>query len=539
VVRISSERRRSGRSSPERWRPSFAWREGGTMRRTIGTAAAWLRAVGRGERGLLRGRRERAELDDELGFHLEMATEAHMRRGLSREDAARAARRDFGGVDQVTERIRARRHFVWIEDGLRDVVTALRGVRLRPGFSSLVVLTLGVGIGANTSVFSLVNAVLLQPLPNESGDRLVHVVQTAPGQGLDEVQFSVREVEAFRSRSRSLDAVVEIHAMTFNLIGEGEPEEVQTGVVSWDYFAAMGMQPVLGRGFTPDEEAGIGPRVLVFSHEYWMERFGGDASVVGRRFEMNDAVHTVVGILPPAARFPAGPEVYMPVSHCPVRASEAFEEDPNARMMTVTGRMAPESTVAEVAAEMAGIAAELARERPDIYEPERTGYTASAVMMKEELVREARPTLLVLMASTLFVLLIACANVANLMLTRLDRRMWGMSVRTALGASRGRLVRQLATEGFVLASLGAGVGLAIAYGGLELLATFAERFTPRAGEVRIDAAVLGFTLAAAMLTGVAFGVIPALMRRHDPARALREAGVRTGSRRSQAVRGVL
>jgi putative ABC transport system permease protein len=500
---------------------------------------SWIRALGRGVRALFLPKRERAELDDELRFHIEMAAEGHMRRGLDREAALREARREFGGVDQVKETIRGRRRLVWIEDALRDVSTAFRSVRQRPGFSALVVVTLGVGIGANTAVFSLVNAVLLQPLPNQDGDRLVHVVQSAPGQNLPEVSFSVQEVEAYRARSRTLESVVEFHAMTFNLIGEGEPEEVQTGVVSWNYFTAMGMEPVLGRGFTPDEEAGIGPRVLVFSHEYWTQRFGRDPSVVGRQFEMNDQVHTVVGILPPAARFPAGPEVYMPVSHCPVRSSEAFETNPNARMMTVTGRMVPGMTLDDVAVEMVGIADELAAARPDVYRPEQTGYTASAVTVKEELVREARPTLLVLMAATLFVLLIACANVANLMLTRLDRRVQEMSVRTALGAQRGRLVRQLATESFVLAGLGAGVGLLITLGGLELLASFAARFTPRAAEIGIDLPVLGFTLAAATLTGLLFGVLPALARGHEPARALREAGVRSATRKSQAVRSVL
>ncbi|MDH3222610.1 MAG: ABC transporter permease, partial [Gemmatimonadota bacterium] len=329
------------------------------------------------------------------------------------------------------------------------------------------------------------------------------------------------------------------HGMTFNLIGEGEPEEVSTGVVSWDYFDAMGMEPVLGRGFTPDEEAGVGGRVLVFSHEYWRDRFGSDPGVVGRQFEMNDQIHTVVGVLPPAARYPSGFDVYMPVSHCPIRSSDGFKENPNARMMTVMGRMRPGVSLERVQTEARTVAGRLAAEMPEVYRTEETGYSASAVMMKEELVGSARPTLIVLMSATLFVLLISCANVASLMLARMDKRAQEMSVRTALGAKRGRLVRQLLTEGLVLAALGGILGLFLAYGGLELLRGFAVRFTPRASEVAIDGWVLVFTLLVSLTTGIVFGLFPALSQRTNPGEALREAGVRTGSSSKHRIQSAL
>ena len=495
----------------------------------MGRVVAWVKKTVRGAQALLTRRSVETELDDELQFHLDMLRQQHEARGLSPEGAVRAARRDFGGVEQVKETIRGRQTFRWLDDLGKDSVLALRGVRKRPGFAMIVVLTLGLGVGANTAIFSVVNSVLLKPLPNQAGDRLVHVVQTAPGINQANVSFAVHEVEEFRAQSRTLESVVEFHGMTFNLIGEGEPEEVNTGVVSWDYFEAMGMEPVLGRGFTTDEELGIGPRVLVFSHEYWRDRFGSDPSVVGREFEMNDRIHTVVGILPPAARYPAGFDVYMPVSHCPTRASDAFKQNPNSRMMTVMGRMVPGATLAQVRTEMETIAARLATDMPEVYDPGETGYTASAVMMKEELVQTARPTLLVLMAATGFVLLISCANVASLMLARLDQRTQEMSVRTALGAKRGRLIRQLLTEGLVLAGMGGVVGLFLAYGGMGLLQDFAFRFTPRASEVVIDGGVLLFTVAVSVLTGLAFGVLPALSRRPDPGEALRKAGIRTGS----------
>ncbi|MGI9628927.1 MAG: ADOP family duplicated permease [Longimicrobiales bacterium] len=500
---------------------------------------AWVDMVGRGIRALVAGKAVETELDAEIGYHLDMLRQQYEDRGMSPEEALRAARREFGGIDQVKETIRGRQSFRWLDDLGRDTALAIRGIRKRPGYALLVILTLGLGIGANTSIFSIVNTVLLKPLPNEAGDRLVHVVQSAPGINQPSLSFAVHEVEQFRAQTRTLESVVEFHGMTFNLIGEGEPEEVNTGVVSWDYFQAMGMEPVLGRGFTPDEEAGVGGRVLVFSHEYWRDRFGSDPSVVGREFEMNDEIHTVIGVLPPAARYPAGFDVYMPVSHCPIRSSDGFIANRNARMMTVMGRMHPGASLTEVQTEMNTIAARLSSTSPEVYRQQETGYTASATMMKEELVQAARPTLIVLMVATGFVLLIACANVANLMLARLDRRSQEMSVRTALGARRGRLIRQLLTEGVVLASLGGIVGLFVAYGGLELLRGFAMRFTPRAEEVRIDVWVLAFTAFISLGTGLLFGVLPALRPQEEPGQSLRKAGVKTATPGRGLARSVL
>ena len=500
---------------------------------------AWLKKTGRGFRALVSNRAVESELDDELEFHLDMLRRQFEERGMDPKEALRAARREFGGVDQVKETIRGRRSFHWLDDLRRDAALALRSVRARPGFTVIVVVTLGLGIGANTAIFSVVNSVLLQPLPNEAGDRLVHITQAAPGINQNNLSFSVHEVEAFRAQTETLESVVEFHGMTFNLIGEGEPEEVNTGVVSWDFFEAMGMTPVLGRGFTRDEEAGLGGRVLVFSHEYWRDRFGSDPEVVGRQFEMNDQIHTVVGVLPPAARYPSGFDVYMPISHCPIRSSDGFEQNRNARMMTVMGRMRPDVTLEQVATESRTIAGRLAADEPQVYRPDETGYSASATMMKEELVGNARPTLLVLMAATLFVLLISCANVASLMLARLDRRSQEMSLRTALGARRGRLLRQLLTEGVILSAFGGVLGLLLAYGGLELLRGFAMQFTPRASEVVIDLWVLAFTLSISVATGVVFGLLPAISQHPSPGAALREAGVKTGSSSRHALQSTL
>ncbi len=479
------------------------------------------------------------ELTAEIRFHLDMLAEQFQRQGMGQEEARRAARRSFGGEDQVKETIRERRSARWLDDGIRDTSLAVRQMVRQPGFALVVVLTLALGIGANTAVFSVVNSVLLQPLPNESGDRLVRIAQHAPGLNQADIRFSVKEIQDYQAQFQSLDAVVEFHAMTFNLIGEGDPEEVQTGVVSWNYFEALGMMPVLGRSFTEAEEAGVGEAVLVFSHEYWNDRFGGDPSVVGRQFEMNDRIHTVIGILPPAARYPVGVDVYMPVSHCPMRSSDAMKENRNSRMMMVVGRMGPGATLHEVQAEAAGISGRLGVAMPDVYVPERSGFVAEATMLKEELVEQARPILWILMATTGFVLLIACANVANLMLARLSRRERELAVRAALGARRGRLLRQLLAESLVLATAAGVVGLGIAYVGVDVLSAIAGRFTVRAGEVRMDLWVLGFTVLVAVGTGVLFGVLPALIQKGDSAQSIREAGVGTGSLSSHLTQSAL
>lgn len=502
----------------------------------MGAFLSWL---GRGVRALLRPNRAEGDLRDEISFHMEMLVEEFRKQGLNNDEAWKAARRSFGGEEQVKETIRGRRSLRWLEDAVRDTTLAVRQMARQPGFAAVVIVTLALGIGANTAVFSAVNSVLLRPLPNSEGDRLVRVAQHAPGLNQANIGFSVPEIREFQSQFQSLDHVVEFHAMTFNLIGEGEPEEVQTGVVSWDYFAAMGMNPVLGRGFTQEEEAGVGEAVLVFSHEYWMGRFGGDPTVLGREFKMNDRIHTVVGILPPAARYPAGVDVYMPVSHCPIRSNPDFQQNRNARMMTVVGRMAAGSSLSEVKAEAGAIAERLAMAMPDAYLPEQSGYNADVTMLKEELVQDARPVLWILLTTTAFVLLIACANVANLMLARLSNRGQELAVRSALGAERGRLVRQLLAESLVL-SLSAGVvGLGLAFVGTDALTAVASRFTPRAVEVGIDGWVLLFTMAVATGTGVVFGVMPALLPRGSSAASIREAGVGTATRGGHTTQSAL
>src|SRR5215470_862947 len=232
----------------------------------------------------------------------------------------------------------------------QDAGFALRMMRKNPGFTLAAVLTLALGIGANSAIFSVVNAVLLRPLPYEHGDRLITVAQEAAKEKMFDQPFSVPEIMDYRSQNRSLDALVEYHRMNFILLGRSEPERVDTGVVSWNYFDVFGMKPLAGRAFRFEDEQPGAPAVLLLSYEYWMRSFGGDPTVVGKSFRMNDKVHTVVGILPPMPQYPDENDVYMPTTACPFRSSKTMITSRSSRMMRVFARMRPGVTLGQAEA---------------------------------------------------------------------------------------------------------------------------------------------------------------------------------------------
>jgi putative ABC transport system permease protein len=414
----------------------------------------------------------------------------------------------------------------------QDCAYALRMLAKSPGFTITAVLTLALGIGANTAIFSVVHSVLLRPLPYHDGQQLIFIRQQAEKVGMPDLAFSVHEVNDYREQNRTLAGLVEYHGMSFTLFGRAEPERVSTGVVSANYFDMFGVKPMLGRTFEPADDRVGAPPVLVLSYEYWKNNFGADPGIIGKTFEMNDKVHTVIGVLPPVPQYPDENNVYMPTSACPHRSSAKMIENRDMRMMEVFGRLRPGVTLEQARADLATIAGRLKAEYPKSY-PESIGYGATASPLQEELTREARPTLLVLLAAAAFVLLIACANVANLTLARMARRERELAVRTALGAGRSRLLRQLLTESFLVAIAGGALGLAIAYGSLEILTQFAARLTPRAREIHVDAGVLLFTLAAALGTSIVFGTISALFSRANLASGLKEGSAGAGAGRSR------
>ncbi len=421
----------------------------------------------------------------------------------------------------------------------QDCAYAFRMMRKNIGFTVIAVLTLALGIGANTAIFSVVHAVLLRPLPYPEGQQLVFIRQQAQREGIGDIAFSVHEIQDYREQNRTLSGLVEYHSMSFILFGHGDPDRVRAAVVSSNYFDLFGVKPLLGRTFLPDDDAFGAPPVLILSYDYWKTTFGSDPDIVRKTFELNDKVHTVVGVLPPVPQYPVDSDVYMPTSACPFRSAKAFIENRDSRMMEAFARLKPGVSIAEARADLATISDRLRSEYPKSY-PEQMGYAAVTSPLREELTHDARPTLLILLAAAAFVLLIACANVTNLTLARTSRRERELAVRTALGAGRGRLLRQLLTESLILALMGGLLALVFASNSLQLLADFAARLTPRAHEIRMDTSALLLTLVAALGTSVLFGTLAALFSRANLTSGLKEgtSGAGTG-RRKNRVRGAL
>jgi len=275
-------------------------------------------------RSIFQGKKMENDLDDEIRFHVERETEENVRRGMPPSEARVVALRRFGGVDKTKEEVREADRAMFFETLLQDMRYGLRSLRKNPGYAAAAILTLALGIGANTAIFSVVHGVLLQSLPYGGGDQLVKIQVDAPGAGISDGRYSVPELNDLRAMSHSFEGIVEYHAMFFILLGKPEPERVATGVVSANFFDLLGVRPALGRTFLPGEDKKGAEAVLVLSHAYWMRSFGGDPAVVGRVFEMNDRPHTVVGVLPPIPGYPEDNDVYMPVSACPFRSDPTW-----------------------------------------------------------------------------------------------------------------------------------------------------------------------------------------------------------------------
>jgi predicted permease len=480
-----------------------------------------------------------AELIQEIDLHLAEEIDDNVAQGMGAVEARRRAFLKFGSPTKVREETWKMNSIAPFESLLRNMRYAWRVLRRNPGYALLAILTLSLGIGANTAIFTVINGVLLRPLPYAHAAQIVHLDLTAAKIGPDPLGLSVQEVRDFREQNHVFSDVAEYHAMTFTLLGSKDPERVITGVVSGNYFDVLGVKPLLGRLLIPADESLTAPPVLVLSYAYWMKEFGGDRNILGRTFEMNDRVHTVVGVLPPLPEFPDADDVYMPTTSCPFRSAPAMIANRDQRMLTGFARLKPDITLAQASFDLASVAKRLAVEYPKSY-PSSEGIAPQVMAIEQELTHAARPTFLILLGASGLVLLLACANLANIALSRQLQRSREMAIRMATGASQWNLFFQLLTESMMIALAGGVVGIVIAAIGSKLLVDYAAHMTTLAAGIRLDGRVLLFGFGISLLAGLLFGVLPGYVASRVRLTSLGDAGERTaGSSSGTRVRSML
>ena len=472
----------------------------------------YLWMVGVRVRAILRRHNTDQELDEELAFHLDEKIQHYMNRGSTASEARRRALGDFGGIVQVKERCRDTRRLPIIETVVQDVRYAVRTLRRNSSFAAVSVLTLALGIGANTAVFSLVNGILLRPLPYAEPERLVSVTGTYP-------RGAFVEMRAW-TRTMRVGTYAEGHDL--NLTGLGEPIRLTATLISAELLPVLGARPELGRTFQPGEDMAGGDNYVILSHAVWEQRFARDAAIVGRSITLDDMSREVVGVMPADFRFPSGKtQVWIPLHADPQRAATYWAGD----FMPVVARLHPGVTLDQARADVRRFQAHV----PALFPwkmPPSWNANVSVVPLQNGLVADVRTRLLMLLGVVALVLLIACANVANLTLARAASRAKEISIRCALGAGQPRIARQLLTESVVLAFAGGLIGAVVAVQGLALLKRILPPDTPRVADVHIDWRVLAFTGGLAVVTGLAFGLAPAL----SASRTALTESLRTGGR---------
>jgi predicted permease len=473
-------------------------------------------------RSLFRRKAVETELDDELRFHFERQVDKYVNSGLTRAEALRRAGIDFGGLDQVKEECREARGVQILETLFQDVRYALRMLRKSPGFTAIALLTLALGIGANTAIFSVVYGVLLRPLPYQDPSRLIVLRETTPKVGT--VGVSYANFQDWRAQSRAFSKLAAVESVAFNLAGvdpagADQPENISGAVVSSDFLSMLGVRPLLGRNFdSSQDQAGTAPVVLL-SYRLWQSHFAGAANVLGRTVALNGRGFTIIGVLPPDFRWIEKTDVLEPIG---LRANDPdFNERGDRGDVVVIGRLAPGVSFAQARAEMEGIAARLENAYP--FSNDQFGVALQPI--RDAFVGDLRPSVLVLFGAAVFVLLIACANVANLFLMRGASRTKEIALRMAVGASRSRIVYQILVESFVLAFLGGLLSLGLAFAGIRGVARLIPADMLSGANVNLNGPVLLFAAGVIVLCTFVFGLAPASQStKPDVQSELKESG---------------
>ena len=493
------------------------------------------RQLARGVRALANRRAADRDVDDEVQHYFDQAVATLMAGGLSPEAARRAARLEMGGTTAVREQVRS---YGWenvIETLLADVRYAARRLRSNPGFTGVAALTLALGIGASTAMFSAVNPVLFEPLPYPHAGRIAAVWDVATdGSRLDVTFGTYRELA---ERSRSFAAMAVMRPWQPTVVGTAEPERLEGQRVSASYFRVLGVAPALGRDFQPSDDHPNGPRVVILGHGLWQRRFGGDRAIVGRQITLDGDTYTVLGVMPGRFENVLAPsaQLWMPLQYDASLPADGREWGHHLRMV---GRLRPGVGLERAARELALIA------RTPVAEFARVPWASlsgglTVDRLQDDLTRAVRPALLAVLGAVLLVLLIACVNVTNLLLARGAQRRGEFAVRAALGAGRTRLVRQLLTESLLLAALGGALGMVVASFGVRALVALSPPELPRLAAIGLDGAVFAFALGVTALVGAGVGLVPAL----HASRSDLHGGLRQGSRRTTgghlATRGAL